>query len=82
MMHEERTVIDPIERVSQLESEIKHREATFAKEMETMERRCRKAEEESRYWQVRCDEINQELMMRKAQVAIAQTIFTGREYVG
>lgn len=75
------TAIDPIERVCQLEEEIKKMNSDFAKAMEKMEHRCRKAEEDSRYWQMRCEEIDHELTIRKAQVAIVQMIFTGREYV-
>ena len=79
-MIEERTIIDPIERVEQLEEEIRRMNSEHAKEMEKMEHRCRKAEEDSRYWQMICDEKDHELSIRKAQVAIVQTIFTGREY--
>ncbi len=80
MMYDERTVIDPIARVEQLEAKIKMMESEFACEMEKAEHRYRKAEEDSRYWQMRCDEIDKELMMRKAQVAIVQMIFTGEAY--
>ena len=79
MMHDERTVMDPITRVEQLEAEIRMMKTEFASEMEQAERRCRKAEEDSQYWQMRCDEIDKELMMRKAQVAIVQMIFTGHD---
>lgn len=80
MMHDERTVIDPIARVEQLEAMVKEMEAKYACEMEKAERRCQKAEEDSKYWQMRCEEIDRELQMRKAQVAIVQMIFTGHAY--
>ena len=80
MMYEERTVIDPIERVKRLEAQLKEMEACFAEKAEMMERRCVKAEEDSKYWQMRCDEIEHALKIRNAQLAVVQMIFTGEMY--
>lgn len=80
MMYEERTVLDPIERVKKLEAQLQEMEACFAEKAEKMERRCCKAEEESKYWQSRCDEIEHALKIRNAQLAVVQMIFTGEMY--